>query len=173
MLALVAGDGPGDEQTAERARTFLAMTGARPEAYGVYEQICGTPSAVLAAAMRDAMFRIPALRVADSRRAAPTFVYEFGWQSPIPGLGAAHGLDVGFFFDNLGHSPIEGGSPSQPVASAMHAAWVRFGATGDPGWAPYDPHTRPVMMFDDNDDEGGRVVSDPHSRERQVWRAGA
>jgi para-nitrobenzyl esterase len=165
MLALVAGDGPGDEKTADRASKFLELNGAPEAAYQEYEEICGTASAVLAAAMRDAMFRMPALRVAEARKGAATFVYEFGWPSPIPGLGAAHGLDIGFFFDNLGHSPIEGAQPSQEVASAMHAAFVRFAVTGDPGWSRYDAQTRPVMLFAD----GGGVVNDPHRRERLAW----
>ncbi len=165
MLALVAGGGPGDAKTVERASTFLAVNGAPATAYAEYERLCGTPSAVLAAAMRDAMFLMPALRVAQARGDAATFVYEFGWQSPIPGLGAAHGLDIGFFFDNLGHSPIEGSEPSQQVASDMHGAFVRFATNGDPGWDRYDAKTRPVMVFAD---EGG-VINDPHSAERQLW----
>jgi carboxylesterase type B len=165
MLALVAGDGPGDEKTADRASKFLQMNGAPANAYEEYEEICGTPSAVLAAAMRDAMFLMPALRVAQARKGAATFVYEFGWPSPIPGLGAAHGLDIGFFFDNLGHSPIEGPEPSPQVASAMHGAFIRFAVTGNPGWSRYDAQVRPVMVFAD----GGGVVQDPHRRERLVW----
>jgi para-nitrobenzyl esterase len=165
MLALVAGDGPGDEKTVERASGFLQLAGAPATAYAEYERICGTPSAVLAAAMRDAMFLMPALAIAESRQDAATFVYEFGWPSPIPGLGAAHGLDIGFFFDNLGHSPIEGPTPPAQVASDMHGAFVRFAVTGDPGWSRYDTQTHPVMLFAD----GGGVINDPHSAERHVW----
>ncbi len=165
MLALVAGDGPGDEKTVARASAFLELNGAPATAYQGYEQICGTPAAALAAVMRDAMFRLPALRVAEARGDAATYVYEFGWPSPIPGLGAAHGLDIGFFFDNLGHSPIEGPEPSQQVASDMHAAFVRFAASGNPGWGRYETQTRPVMVFAD----GGGVQSDPHGAERLLW----
>lgn len=143
------------------------MNGAPATAYAQYERLYGTPSAVLAAAMRDAMFLMPALRVAQARGDAATFVYEFGWQSPIPGLGAAHGLDIGFFFDNLGHSPIEGAEPSQQVASDMHAAFVRFASNGNPGWDHYDLQNRPVMVFAD----AGGVVNDPHSAERQLWNS--
>ncbi len=172
MLALVAGAGPGDEKTAERARKYLAMSGAGAGAYEVYqghggkEETAQAPSAVLAAAMRDALFRIPALRIADSRAgAAPTFLYEFGWESPIPGLGAAHGLDLGFIFDNLGHSPIEGPTPSQRVANAVHGALVGFAATGNPGWEAYSEDKRPVMVFA----EAGGVSYDPRADERRVW----
>ncbi len=167
MLALVASGGPGDASTADRARKYLAYNGAVSDAYEVYEKRCEVPSAVLGAAMSDALFRIPALRIADSRGGAATFLYEFGWASPIPGLGAAHGLDLGFLFDNLGHSPIEGPDPSKAVAAAVHGAWVAFAKTGNPGWQPYESSTRPVMTF--NKESG--VVSDPRADERQIWAA--
>jgi para-nitrobenzyl esterase len=111
------------------------------------------------------MFRIPALAIADSRDRAATFVYEFGWASPIPGLGAAHGLDLGFIFDNLGHSPIEGPEPSQEVASTYHRAFVDFAKTGNPGWPAYNSNERPVFTFDV--DSG--VAHDPRSDERKLW----
>lgn len=165
MLALVATNGPGDTATADRARSYLQLFGADANAYEVYEQADPAPSHVLAAAMRDALFRIPALQIAASRTSAPTFLYEFGWASPLPGLGAAHGLDLGFIFDNLGHSPIEGPSPSQSVASAVHAAWIKFASTGNPGWQAYDHDSRPVMRFADD----GGITNDPHAQQRQVW----
>ena len=169
MLALVATSGPGDDATATRARSYLQMFGADEGAYEAYEKVDPAPSHVLAAAMRDALFRVPAIQIADSRQDidAATFMYEFGWASPFPGLGAAHGLDLGFIFDNLGQSPIEGPEPSQKVASDVHAAWINFATTGNPGWAPYKVQTRPVNLFND---EGG-VVEDPHSALRKVWPA--
>jgi carboxylesterase type B len=167
MLALVATEGPGDAATAERARSYLQMFGASPGAYEVYEATDPAPSHVLAAAMRDALFRVPAIQIANSRKAAPTFVYEFGWASPLPGVGAAHGLDLGFIFDNLGQSPIEGPEPSQKVAADVHAAWIAFARSGDPGWPAYRRDTRSVRLFDDT----GGVVNDPHGRERGVWPA--
>ncbi len=165
MLALTASGGPGDEETAERARMFLAVNGADPAAYDVYLRRCQTPAVVLAAAMTDAMFRIPALRLADARDRAPTWLYEFAWRSPVPGVGAAHGLDLGFLFDNLGHSPIEGPHPSQAVATDVHRSWVDFGRTGSPGWQAYDRATRPVMTFG----EPSAVVLDPRPDERRLW----
>jgi carboxylesterase type B len=164
MLALVSGKGSGSDLE-ERARGFLGMFGAAEDAYDVYLARYETPGAVLGAAMRDAMFRIPALTIADSRDRAATFVYEFGWASPIPGLGAAHGLDLGFIFDNLGQSPIEGPEPSQQVASAYHRAFVDFAAKGNPGWESYNSKARPIYTF--NVDSG--VANDPRSDERELW----
>ena len=144
MLALVATGGPGDDATAARARAYLHLFGADEGAYEAYEDVDPAPSHVLAAAIRDALFRVPAIQIADSRQGfdAATFMYEFGWASPLPGLGAAHGLDLGFIFDNLGQSPIEGPEPSRNVAGDVHAAWIAFAAAGDPGWPQYRARTR-------------------------------
>jgi para-nitrobenzyl esterase len=50
----------------------------------------------------------------------------------------------------------------------MHAAWTRFAAAGDPGWAAYGP-SRPVRVFDA---DGGSVRGDPRSEERTAWPQG-
>ncbi len=83
-------------------------------------------------------------------------------------MGAGHGLDVPFVFDNLaaeGAELVAGPDAPQEVAEEMHAAWVRFADRGEPGWAPYDA-SRPVMVFDTG---GGRVRHDPRREEREIW----
>ncbi len=52
----------------------------------------------------------------------------------------------------------------------MHDAWIRFAATGDPGWQPFDA-SYPVMIF------GGAlgnasVTLDPRGDERTSWPGG-
>ena len=47
----------------------------------------------------------------------------------------------------------------------MHRAWVSFVCTGDPGWAPYDPASRPVQVFD----EPSALVADPRPEQLAVW----
>ncbi|QUQ65789.1 carboxylesterase/lipase family protein [Kutzneria sp. CA-103260] len=94
-----------------------------------------------AAALTDAMFRRPVHELAAGR-AGRTFVYEFGWPSPLPGVGAAHGLDVGFVFDTLGNCPLEGDDPPQRLADTVHRAWVEFVRDGNPGWPAYPSTTR-------------------------------
>jgi para-nitrobenzyl esterase len=47
----------------------------------------------------------------------------------------------------------------------MHAAWIRFAATGDPGWPTYGA-SRAVMVFDTG---GGSVRNDPRREEREIW----
>ena len=92
--------------------------------------------------------RIPAIRLADahatasSATSARTYMYEFGW--PAPGLGA---------------------DPPQQLADAMHAGWVSFAATVDPGLPGYAPEGRTTMLFNTE----SRVVHDPRAWVRELW----
>ncbi|MFC0037517.1 carboxylesterase/lipase family protein [Actinomadura rayongensis] len=100
----------------------------------------GTPGERLCAVVTDHMFRRPAHRLARGH-AGRTWMYEFAWPSPVHDLGACHALELGFVFDTLASPhgrPLTGDDPPQPLADAMHGAWVSFAADGDPGWAPYD-----------------------------------
>jgi para-nitrobenzyl esterase len=131
-----------------------------------------SPGELLAAIMTDWMFGIPAVRVAEARVGGPgrTFMYEFAWRSPMMGgaLGACHALELPFTFSNLdaeGVAWLAGDDPPADLAATMHAAWVAFITTGDPGWAPYDAATRTTMRFD----TVSEPVGDPHRRERGVW----
>lgn len=127
---------------------------------------------ILGAIATDLLLRVPLNRVADARIGGTggTWVYEFAWRSPIGAdghgeLGAAHALELGFVFDNLG-SPegvrMAGPDAPQSLATSMHAAWVAFATSGDPGWAVWDA-TRPVRVFDGADDG---VVLAPRDDER-------
>jgi para-nitrobenzyl esterase len=100
----------------------------------------------------DWWMRIPAIRLGDAHASAPagTYMYEFAWLSPAFGghLGAAHGLEIPFVFDTLSKdAPLFGqflgDDPPQELARTMHAAWVSFATSGDPGWPQYDLTRRP------------------------------
>ena len=167
MLAMVAAGGPGDEKVAQRARGYLSAFGAAGDAYETYARRVQAPSAVLGAAMTDALFRVPAVRIAEARKPGSTHIYEFAWPSPVPGVAAAHAIDLGFIFDNLGHNPFEAASAPQTVADAVHSAWVRFASTGEPGWVPYTADTREQMVFN----ETCAVSADLRGEERRLWGA--
>jgi para-nitrobenzyl esterase len=131
------------------------------------------PADVLAAAQTDWWCRMPAIRLAEARGAASTFLYEFAWPAPMAGglMGACHGLQIPFVFDTLDRGadqmlgPLLGPEPPQPLADAMHKAWIAFAITGDPGWPKYEPTRRATMRF------GAKVevVDDPRSWERMLW----
>lgn len=97
----------------------------------------------------DVLLRAPLSRVARER-SAPTFVYEFAWPSPVRDLRAAHALELGFVFDRLDDDEarrLAGADAPQNLASEMHAAWISFVKTGDPGWSPYGTG-RTTRVFD-------------------------
>jgi carboxylesterase type B len=48
----------------------------------------------------------------------------------------------------------------------MHAAWVAFATTGDPGWPQYDTASRAVMTFDQ---PASRVIENPRADEYALW----
>ena len=131
---------------------------------------------VLGQAMTDWMFRVHATRLGSARRGAggSTYLYEWAWRSPgrDGAIGAAHGIDIPFAFDNLDATGGErslGADPPQHLADVAHRAWVNFVTSGDPGWPPYTLDERPTMVFDE---ESG-VVSDPLRAQRALWGASA
>ncbi|MBN9311316.1 carboxylesterase family protein [Devosia sp.] len=132
-----------------------------------------SPGDLFAAVMTDWYWHIPARRLADTHVGAAaggtTYMYEFAWCSPqFDGrLGAGHAVEIPFVFDTLGpHAePLLGTAPPQPLADAMHAAWVNFARTGEPGWPAYDRERRTTMHFD----LSSHLVDDPLAKERVLW----
>jgi para-nitrobenzyl esterase len=158
--------------TDESLPGFLAALGVSPEIGALYRANRPADSAgdVLCAIVTDRFFRVPAFATAQARAGgpAPTYLYEFAWRSPVLDLGAAHGVEIAFVFDNLGDAGAEavlGPEPPAALAAQMHATWVRFASTGDPGWPPADA-SYPVMTWDG---EQAEIVLDPRGDERRSW----
>lgn len=129
-----------------------------------------SPGDLLASVQTDWWVRVPALRLADAhaRAGGTTYMYEFAWAAP--GLGAVHALEVPFVFDTVStgarlFGPLLGEHPPQELADTMHAAWVSFARSGDPGWPAYDLTRRLTMRFDTT----SQVVEDPRAWERGLW----
>jgi para-nitrobenzyl esterase len=132
-----------------------------------------TPGELQAAIRTDWFYRIPAIRLAEAharQNAGTTYMYEFAWQAPTfdGHIGACHAMEIPFVFDNLdkgGFEGLAGTHPPQQVADVMHAAWVAFATSGNPGWPQYDLKRRATMRFDITSD----LVEDPYSAERMLW----
>ena len=105
--------------------------------------------------------------LAHARSGGRTFVYELAWGSSIPEVGAAHLIDLPFFFGTLdqpGVASLLGPEVlTEPATIAlgdtMSAGLARFVRTGDPadgaladgalaGWQPYTPEDRVTMVLD-------------------------
>lgn len=170
-----------DWVTADMVREGLTKAGVPAALVDAYRDLPGRPCDIVGQALTDRTFRAPAQHLA-AVAGGPAWVYDFRWSSAdgaIPGQ-AFHCLDVPFAFDNL-HEPgvreAAGGNPPPDLATAMHGAWVRFVASGDPGWAPYTTApaatgsaataARSTMLFA----ESSETRPDPLSTERRAWPA--
>ncbi|GAA0626668.1 carboxylesterase family protein [Kribbella sandramycini] len=121
----------------------------------------------MVALLTDAVYRIPALNFAQAHGRA--HVYRFSWESPAYDgrLGASHAMELPYVFDNLADPnwrTLLGGPGDQEVATRMHAAWVQFAKTGDPGWPAYTAG-RVEMEFGG----AGELLTDVQPEARQLW----
>ncbi|MGC9496255.1 carboxylesterase/lipase family protein [Streptomyces sp. WG7] len=129
------------------------------------------------AVMGDALFGAGSRALADAhadRSGAATYRYEFAWRShALDGqLGAAHAVELPFVFDltrlpglHGAHALLGPDRPPADLAPHVHGAWIRFAATGDPGWDPYGPERRATMRIDAD----WTQIDDPRGQERQAW----
>jgi para-nitrobenzyl esterase len=152
---------------------FATALGIDPSVAALYRanRPDATAGDVLCALVTDRFFRLPTLAAAEARSGqAPTYLYEFAWRSPALDLGAAHAVEIPFVFDNLAAADapaVLGSAPPAALAAEMHATWIRFATTGDPGWQPFDA-SYPVMTWDG---QRSGVVLDPRADERLSWQA--
>ncbi|WP_338595792.1 carboxylesterase family protein [Saccharopolyspora sp. SCSIO 74807] len=134
-----------------------------------------TAGELRAAVLGDGLFGAGTRALADAHagRGQPTYRYEFAWRSSALGgaLGAAHGVELPFVFDSAGeprlHGPnsLLGDDFSPELAREVHSAWVRFAATGDPGWDRYTLPQRRVR----NLARPSATIDDPRPLERAAW----
>ncbi|MEU3784129.1 carboxylesterase family protein [Streptomyces sp900129855] len=150
-----------------------------PRGYRALHPGAGTAE-IVGQMVTDNLLRLPLQRLADARPGS-SYVYEFAWPSLRPGLGACHALELGFVFDT-GETPdsakLAGDDAPQELADAMHGAWTRFAATGDPGWEAWDA-AHPVRIFGDvgsgpyPSDDLAYTAYGPRDRELALWTADA
>ncbi len=118
-------------------------------------------------------------KIAERRAAlgkAPTFVYEFTWETPIlqGKLRSPHTIEMPFVFDNVGDPLVQkltGSAPDIfPLAERVSGAWAAFAATGSPNskgfprWPAYSAADRNVMMINSTSE----VVKDPARQSREM-----
>ena len=124
----------------------------------------------------DGKFRIPSLRFAEAQLQAgqeDVYFYLFRWQSSVmPEAGAAHSMDIPFWFGNTARIPATAGDPSsRDLELQMSEALVTFARDGNPNhadlptWARYEPGRRATMVFD----HPSRSEEDPGGRHRGAW----
>ena len=100
-----------------------------------------TPGEVLCDMHTYVHFVRPADQLTRARGETPTWRYLFEGLDVTDngGLGSCHAAEIPFVFGTTGLPQMRlliGAHPSAAVAETMHSTWVRFAASGDPGWAP-------------------------------------
>jgi para-nitrobenzyl esterase len=107
-------------------------------------------------------------------RKAPTYVYEFTWETPILGgrLRSPHTIEMPFVFNNVGDPLVQkltgSGSDIFPLAESVSGAWTAFAASGNPDakgfpdWLPYSAADRNVMTINTE----SKVEKDPEREAR-------
>lgn len=131
-----------------------------------------TPAQLVAAMQSDESFRVHAWRVIDARDQAgtPTWSYFFTWPTPVFGgiLGACHGLDIPFVFDNITAPNVEHfigvSTAHRHLASSMANSLVQFATSGSVEWQPTEGK-RTVLQIDERND----VVVDPERPLYDLW----
>jgi para-nitrobenzyl esterase len=91
--------------------------------------------------LSDAIYRVPAARLARAQVAAGGRAYHYLLlDEPCgPAMGAFHGADLLHVFDKL--ALVGAATPEHlAVRGTLVGAWAAFAATGDPGWPAYDTH---------------------------------
>ncbi|MFM8508311.1 MAG: carboxylesterase family protein, partial [Actinomycetota bacterium] len=162
---------------ADAKQHFVARFGAAAEqAWADYSRLRpgSSPAQMLAALQSDESFRAPAWRVIDARDRAgnTTWSYFFTWPTPAFGgiLGACHGLDIPFVFDNIQVPNVElfiGQSPAhRHLADTMAGALVHFARTGAAEWQITEGKRTTLQV-----DERNEVVVDPERALYDLWNA--
>ncbi|MEP6625759.1 MAG: carboxylesterase/lipase family protein [Acidimicrobiia bacterium] len=173
FTALDLGTGTVNEATITAALTATfgdRAAAVASEYHDIYPD--ALPADIATALATDRVFRTPALRLAEAGVSTrPTWMYLFTWESPVMdgALKSCHALELPFMWDALdrpGLSMLTGDAPDrQPLADEMHAAWIRFARTGDPGWPTYDLTRRATQRFDTTVE----ILDDPMTRQRELW----
>lgn len=133
-----------------------------------------TAGEIYTAIQSDIIFRIPTNRMLEARGkgGGKTWAYSFEWKSDAYNgkMGAAHWCDIPFVFDFLDDKVAcdgyVGDNPPQALADKMHATWVRFITTGDPGWQQYNLDERKTMAINLE----YKMKNDPWRAEREILK---
>jgi para-nitrobenzyl esterase len=162
---------------ADVRQQFAARFGSRSdEAWATYRRLRpgSSPAQLLAAMQSDESFRAPAWRLIDARDRAgtTTWSYFFTWPTPVFDgiLGACHGLDIPFVFDNLGAPNVEffiGQSTAhRHLADTLAGSLVSFARHGSVDWQPTEGKRTTLRV-----DESNEPMVDPERPLYDLWNS--
>ena len=135
-----------------------------------------SPDELFLAIQTDRVFRMPAIRLAEShlRRKHPAYVYLFNWQSPAMdgARGACHALELGFVFGTLDENFHGSGLEADALAARTQDAWLAFARTGNPSceslgaWPVYGGRRETMLLGKEC-----KLEEAPYDEERRAWDA--
>lgn len=107
----------------------------------------------------DSLFRDGAINQARNKArqgTADVYLYMFNWKPVGNTLGACHGMELPFMFNNIDLQPEMTGATKEAysLADKMSSAWIAFIRSGDPNtkglpeWKPFDEESSATMIFD-------------------------
>ena len=107
----------------------------------------------------DKMFRDGAINQAKMKAGqgtADVYLYMFNWKPAGNTLGACHGMELPFMFNNIDLQPEMTGATEDAykLADKMSSAWIAFIKTGNPNtkelpkWDAYNSVSEPTMIFE-------------------------
>lgn len=132
-------------------------------------------SALRSAFLTDALYRVPATRMARAQVGAGGRAHHYLLvDEPCgPAMGAFHGADLLHVFDKLA---LVGGETPEHLAArdTLIGAWAAFAATGDPGWPPYAPDTAGgTRAIGGSPADVGRMIDEPPADDvTALWPTG-
>jgi para-nitrobenzyl esterase len=94
------------------------------------------------------------MAIASAEKGGKAFVYRFDWESPMPGLGAPHCIELPFMFGNkpawTEAAMLEGVSETDVDAliADMMSRWGGFIRSGEPGFPAFSAADRPMLHID-------------------------
>ncbi|GAA3439264.1 carboxylesterase/lipase family protein [Kutzneria kofuensis] len=170
LFQIVNGDRfrPADEASllAEIRGAGIADPAKLLDAYRA--RVGSDPSTVRSAFLTDAVYRLPAARLAQAQVEAGGRAYHYLFRDEPwgPVMGAFHGADLLHTFDAL--ALIGADTPARlAVRDTLVRAFAAFAATGDPGWPVYDGNSRDIAV-------GGSMIAEPPADDvTAVWRVSA
>lgn len=102
------------------------------------------------------MFRLPAIRQAESHSRNGGKVYMYYWTKPsaIKYRGACHAVELSYVFGNIDETIYTGERSDPELAELVMQMWVNFAKTGNPSvgdlvWAPYSENDRATMVLEE------------------------
>jgi para-nitrobenzyl esterase len=166
----------GREMTNEQVTATLDRLAPASDSSGGYRAAYpeATPEQLYELVNSDWLFRMPSQHLADAQHGGggAAWLYELCWSFNRE-QGASHSLDLLLVFGSLSVDDVRGHRSARPnaanevlrVSGAMRTDWLNFAATGNPGWAPYDPDTRSTRVY------AADPITQPYpeERSRRIW----